>query len=75
VEVKKPGRYRIVAMYSNLALTISFSLNQKPAADCKLPLDTAKQFPPQNYPDWMHGTSGTKRIAGKSVFPKQAANS
>lgn len=53
VEVKKAGTYRIVAMYSHTPQTIHFSLNNTPAADCKLPLDPAKQFPLQNYPDWI----------------------
>ncbi|MGB7760110.1 MAG: carbohydrate-binding protein [Bryobacteraceae bacterium] len=40
VDVKKAGTYRIVALYSNGANTVKFSLNNKPAAECRLPMDT-----------------------------------
>ena len=40
VNVKKPGRYTIVAMYSNKPNSVQFSLNGKPAGDCQLPFDT-----------------------------------
>ncbi|HWB58534.1 MAG TPA: hypothetical protein VG733_03540 [Chthoniobacteraceae bacterium] len=40
VNVKKAGKYKIVAVYSNRPNYIRFSINNKPAAVCKLPLDT-----------------------------------
>jgi hypothetical protein len=40
VNVKKAGKYRIVALYANDANTIKFSINYKPASVCKLPLAT-----------------------------------
>jgi len=40
VDVKKAGAYRIVALYSNAFNTVKFSLNHRPAAECKLPMDT-----------------------------------
>lgn len=40
VNVKKAGTYKIIALYSDEANTIQFSINNKPAAECKLPLDT-----------------------------------
>ena len=40
VNVKIPGKYKIVAVYSNKPNTIKFSINNKPAAECKLPVDT-----------------------------------
>ncbi len=70
VDVKKAGTYRIVAMYSNLAQTISFSLNNEPAADCKLPVDTAKDFPLQKYPDWIVWHIWNKADCGEITFPQ-----
>ena len=40
VNVKFPGKYKIFAVYSNKPNTIKFSINNKPAAECKLPIDT-----------------------------------
>jgi len=40
VNVKKAGDYRVIALYGNAANTIRFSINHKPAAECKLPLAT-----------------------------------
>lgn len=40
VNVKHAGTYKIVALYGNAANTISFSINNQPAAECKLPLAT-----------------------------------
>ena len=40
VDVKRPGPYKVVVLYSNAANTISFSLNGKPAGEFHLPLDT-----------------------------------
>jgi hypothetical protein len=40
VDVKKAGAYSINAMYGNAANTLTFSVNNQPAGECKLPLDT-----------------------------------
>src|SRR5260370_16147854 len=40
VNVKKAGKYKIVALYGNAANTITFSINNQPATECKLPLAT-----------------------------------
>ncbi len=45
VEVRTPGRYRIRALYSYQANPVSFDLNGKKAADCRLPVATE---------DWHH---------------------
>ena len=65
VEVQKAGSYRIVALYSHTAQTINFSLNNQPAAECKLPLDPTTQIAMQNYPRGWSGTSGTGPIVEK----------
>jgi hypothetical protein len=41
VNVRRPGTYKIKALYSYQANTVSFDLNGQPAATCKLPLATA----------------------------------
>ena len=41
MDVKSPGTYRIKALYSHQANDVSFDLNGKPAATCKLPVATA----------------------------------
>ena len=40
VNVKKAGTYKIIALYSNAANTIRFSINRRPACECKLPKET-----------------------------------
>jgi len=40
INVKKAGTYRVLALYGNAANTIRFSINHKPASECKLPLAT-----------------------------------
>jgi hypothetical protein len=70
VDVKKPGRYKIVAMYSHTANTIQFSLNNQPAADCKLPVDPWTQFPDRHDPDWMMYHSWNRAECGEIEFPK-----
>jgi len=40
VDVKRPGRYRVKALYSYQANTVSFDVDGKKAADCKLPVAT-----------------------------------
>jgi len=71
VEVKRAGRYRIVALYSNLSQTIQFSLNNQSAAECKLPVDTSKDFPLQNYPDWIVWHIWNKADCGEINFPQK----
>ena len=40
VNVKKAGTYSVNAMYGNQPNTVTFSVNNRPAGQCKLPLDT-----------------------------------
>jgi hypothetical protein len=40
VDAKAAGVYKVRALYSNQANTITFDLNRKPAATCKLPVAT-----------------------------------
>ena len=40
VNVKRAGAYKISALYGNAANTIRFSVNNKPASECKLPVAT-----------------------------------
>jgi hypothetical protein len=70
VDVKKAGTYRIIAMYSYTAQTINFSLNNKPAADCKLPLDPTTQFSMKDYPDWQVWHFWNKADCGEIYFPQ-----
>jgi carbohydrate binding protein with CBM35 domain len=37
----KAGTYRVIALYGNTTNTIRFSINHKPAAECKLPVPTS----------------------------------
>lgn len=69
VDVKKAGRYKIEAMYSNLAQTIQFALNDQPVADCKLPVDVPKQLPLPNSPDWVVWHTWNKAECGEINFP------
>jgi hypothetical protein len=68
VDVKKAGVYQIVALYSNVGQTIEFLLNDKPAAECKLPVDTSKGFPLQDYPDWVVWHIWNKAECGEIRF-------
>jgi hypothetical protein len=70
VEVKRAGRYRIVAMYSHVAQTINFSLNDKDAAECKLPIDPSTQMAMQGYPEWMVWHVWNKADCGEIYFPE-----
>lgn len=40
VDVKKAGTYKIIALYGNKANPVSFSINNNPVSECKLPVDT-----------------------------------
>ena len=68
VDVKQAGTYRIIAMYSYTAQTIHFSLNDQPAAECKLPLDPTTQFSMKEYPDWQVWHFWNKAECGEINF-------
>lgn len=53
VEVKTKGRYRIRALYSFQANAVSFDLNGRKAAECRLPLAT------ESYHHWNLAEIGT----------------
>jgi hypothetical protein len=52
-----------------VAQTISFSLNDHPAAECKLPLETGNLYPERHDPDWMVFHTWNKAQCGQIVFP------
>jgi len=70
VDVKKAGKYKIVAMYSNRAQTIQFLLNGGAATDCKLPVDVYTQFSIENYPEWIKWHIWNKAECGEIQFPQ-----
>ena len=70
VDVKQAGLYKIVAMYSYTAQTIHFSLNDEPAADCKLPLDPTTQYSMKDYPDWQVWHFWNKAECGEINFAR-----
>ncbi len=70
VDVRKAGTYRIIAMYSHIAQTVNFSLNNQPAAECKLPLDPTAPFSMKDYPDWEVWHFWTKADCGEINFPE-----
>jgi hypothetical protein len=53
VDVKAAGTYQIRALYSNQANTITFDVNRKPAATCKLPIATGSPH------TWTYAEIGT----------------
>jgi hypothetical protein len=63
VNVKKAGTYSINAMYGNAANTLAFSVNNKPAGQCKLPVAT---------PSMHHWNKAMN--CGEVVFPKAGLN-
>lgn len=69
VDVKQAGKYKILALYSNLAQSIQSSLNNQLGADCKLPVDVAKQFPTEKYPDCIVWHIWNKAECGEITFP------
>jgi hypothetical protein len=71
VDVKKAGHYRIVAMYTHTAQTIQFSLNNQPAADCKLPIDPWTLYPDRHDPAWMIFHTWNKADCGEIYFPQK----
>lgn len=56
VNVARPGIYRVKALYAFQTNTVTFSLNGKPAATCRLPVPTA------NYHQWNFAEIGTIRF-------------
>ena len=61
VNVKKAETYRIIALYGNAANTVRFSINDKPACECKLPLATGSMH------KWNKAEIGTISFAKKGV--------
>jgi len=56
-------------MYSHTAQAINFSLNNKPAAVCTLPLDPTTKFAMKDYPDWEVWHFWNKADCGEITFP------
>jgi hypothetical protein len=56
VNIIQPGTYRIRCLYAYQTNTVSFDLNGKPAANCKLPVPTA------GYHHWNFAGIGTIRF-------------
>jgi hypothetical protein len=71
VNVTRPGRYRIMAMYTHTAQTIQFSLNDQPAADCVLPLDPWTLYPDRHDPAWMVFHTWNKADCGEITFSQK----
>jgi len=40
VDVRKPGTFRIVAVYAGDATSVRFSVNHRPSSECKIPFKT-----------------------------------
>jgi hypothetical protein len=53
VDVKAAGTYKVRALYSNQANAITFDVNRKPAATCKLPVAT------DSFHTWSYAEIGT----------------
>ena len=58
VRVKTAGVYKVIALYGKAANTIKFDIDNKPAAECRLPVDTGS---PHNW---------NKAEIGTIAFPK-----
>jgi hypothetical protein len=65
VRVKHSGRYKIIAMYSNVPQTIQFSLNGQAAAACVLPA-----FPLTHDPAWMVFHTWNRAECGSITLPR-----
>ena len=70
VDVKRAGRYKIDVLYSHVAQTIQFSLNNKPAAKCTMPLETGNLYPERHDPAWMVFHTWNKADCGEIAFPE-----
>lgn len=57
-------------LYSHVAQTIQFSLNNKPAADCTLPLETGNLYPDRHLPAWTVFHIWNKADCGTITFPQ-----
>ncbi len=68
VNVKEAGTYRIDALYSHKPQTVQFSLNEQPAAECKLPVDPSTQVDLTGKPDWMVWHVWNKAECGTITF-------
>jgi hypothetical protein len=64
VDVKAAGTYKIRALYANQANTITFDINCKPAATCKLPVATG------GFHTWNYAEIGTITfpLAGRQLL-------
>ena len=63
MDVKAAGTYKVRALYANQANTITFDINRKPAATCKLPVAT------DGFHTWNYAEIGT------ITFPQAGGNS
>jgi hypothetical protein len=70
VDVKQPGVYKIMAMYSHTPQTLNFSLNGKPSAECRLPVDPSTQVDMKGLPDWVVWHVWNKAECGEIRFPE-----
>jgi len=70
VNVKQPGVYKIVAMYSHTPQTLDFSVNGAPAAECKLPIDPSTKVDMKGLPDWVVWHVWNKAECGEIHFPE-----
>ena len=61
VDVKKAGKYRIKALYSYEPNAVSFDVNRKRAAECKLPVAT------EDWHHWNFAEIGTIEFASAGV--------
>lgn len=70
VDVKKAGTYEIRVLYSHVPNTIDFSLNDQPAATCRLPSETGNLYPERHDPAWMVFHTWNRADCGQITFPK-----
>jgi hypothetical protein len=70
VDVQKAGTYKIAVLYTHVAQTVQFSLNDKPAADCKLPTETGYLYPELHLPAWTIFHKWNKADCGEITFPQ-----
>jgi hypothetical protein len=70
VHVKQAGTYKISVLYSHEPGIIRFSLNHRPAAECKLPLETGNLYPERHDPAWMVFHTWNKADCGEITFPQ-----
>ncbi len=68
VKVKKAGRYKIVAMYTNVAQTVEFTVNGEAAGECTLPGEPWRQIEMQGLPEWVIWHVWNKAECGEIRF-------